>query len=164
MEHKLIISLKYTVPNPYRKNLRASEFPRGIALELSFVAENIGDNEFPGGTLKGVSINYGTETVGGLRTFRDLNATIDSIKKGKQRVILVWPTIFKIPGLAWIKCTLELKNKEDSILLFQSVTDTEPTKSVWQNAYAVIDRENLEIMELLRGINSKLNKLTRKQK
>lgn len=157
MVHKLVIQPEFHFLKKYEKVLGEGELPQGIFLNIDFHVTNIGEKEFPGGTLKELSVNFETGIpLGGLKSFHTLNEKIESIPVNKTKIIFTWNTIFKQVGLAWLRCIIKLKDEKEQIQFYQTRESSE-WESDWQNAYYVQNRLNLDIIDRLDKIEGKLS-------
>lgn len=158
MEHHLQIVIDYKTPKDLELN-KLSEMPGGVQCDFKFMVTNIGDKEFPGGTLENISVAY--VKTAGIQGIYSPNQKIEPIAINDTREVYTWNAILVVPGPAWLSCKITA-NDNVPINFYQLKEKLLPMKNEWKNAYFIRDYGSMQTVRLLKSIEKKLDDLVQK--
>lgn len=152
MTHKLLVTptIERIGKKKFEQDLTPDEVVRGELFLLGFTVTNIGESVFPGGAVKSQSITCGT-LVKRARKEIELNA----IEPGASITTSPLTTIIKSSGEAWIKLSIEARDKE-AVEHYRDRGD-KPVEE-WDHLIFVVDRHSLITIGLLRDLLKGLKK------
>lgn len=137
----------------YNKLLKRREYPRSGLLSITLTITNNGQSDFPGGTVTDVILDH---TSGTYRTWRTLNFQIPLLNPKQKCIVPASWFRLEVEGLFWLKSTIKAIDGQE--IQFYQIGSGEPA-NVWMSPLVVVNRENLNIVRLLKEINIKLEEL-----
>jgi hypothetical protein len=154
--YKILVELTLRVEERFRRFLNPREAVRGSLFDLVFTITNIGDEEFPGGTVGKITVGESTP-LGGMGKDAKLG---DESKIGRLKPGESWKPITLSIALEWegvTKITLQV-TASDAQPVEHYQNRNFPTKGEWFNFYFSVNRESLLILDILERITIQLGK------
>ncbi len=161
MDYPLLIEVELGLSkNQYSNLLHTNEIPRGLTIPINFYVTNLGVSSFDG-TVKqiGFSFNKPNSEIVDITKDKPAYPIANLLEKSfKERKLFYRNTINIFEeGIVECICILKPYNEGDKIeYLTNNGNQSLGTKS-WSHIFHVINREQLEIIKLLREIRDKIH-------
>jgi hypothetical protein len=154
--HRLLIEVVYSlIGDQYTGLLQQWEMPRGSTIMLTYYVTNLSDSSFCG-KIKEISTSFGETSLGASSIVREnKQLMIRALPSRARTMFYVTRVRMYSEGKGWFRVIIE-PNDGQQIEYFSS-EEGPPTGSQWQSGFDVINREQLEIIKLLREISGKLH-------
>lgn len=150
MTHKLLLSFDAIFESSNDQLLKPDEIPRGEMVEFRFKITNLGDLPFDGKIDK-----IGVKIIGGVNSYKILNSPISNLRRLDTKEISEVYFPMKFEGIIWVYCVIK-SSDDSSVEYFQSSDEPLVGTDEWQLPLVIINREQLEILRLLKKINEKI--------
>src|SRR5437660_2137709 len=151
MAHKLLIQAIYTFSDrQYLSNVGTREFPRGAEVNVIITMKNIGKSLFSGGRLTEIAASFDETAFGGGMRLRMKPEIKIQVLEPNQTIRLFQSSLTMYhEGLGWLRCKIQPDDGQP-IEYFQDETVGSQGIDEWQNFYVVVNKEQLEILALLK--------------
>lgn len=124
------------------------EVVRGLLFSLTLDFENLGESDFPGGSLSNFRIDSGAPA--SARTSFEEGFKCPPLHPGEPTTVINNLEVFPLhEGLAWLKLGLVVKGEQQQIEYYQSKGGSAASTAEWTAPIYVVNKESLRIIELL---------------
>jgi hypothetical protein len=152
--HRLLIEVDYSsIGDQYSELLQKWEMPRGSTIMLAYYVTNLSDFSFSGKIID-MSTSFNETALGPTSMLREnRQLIIRALPRGHR--IMFYQTNVRMysEGKGWFRVVMVADDGQQ--IEYFSSTDG-PGTSQWQSGFDVINREQLEIIKLLKEISAKL--------
>ena len=155
--NKLVIEVEYQLSDKeFVELLGTWEFPRGTTTNILFFVTNISEEEFRGGVLREITVSI-NESIGvGIQFQLKPHVNIPSIGPDEKTRIFEYKVPMSSEGQGWIKCKIDSNDKQP-IEYFQAKGGISGGTEEWLRPFVVVNKEQLEIINLLKDIREKIH-------
>jgi hypothetical protein len=152
--HRLLIEVDYSLIGDQYSELLKWELPRGSTIVLTYYVTNLSASSFSG-RIKDISTSFNETSLGANSMVREnRQLIIQAIPQG-QRVMFYRTNVrMYSEGQGWFRVIMAANDGQE--IEYLSSVDG-PGTSQWQFGFVVINREQLEIIKLLKEISGKIH-------
>lgn len=149
--HKLLITptIKCSV---FERFLGPFEVVRGFPFSLTLDLENLGESEFPGGSIADFRVNFGspahsTNTI-------EAKSKCPPVPVGQStRLVSDQAIVPFTEGLAWVHIRIIPEGEQQQIEYYQNKGETHVSTDLWMSPIYIVNKEYLRIIELLEKLS-----------
>lgn len=149
--------------NKYTELFKKLEIPRGLTVFVIYHITNKSKTKFSG-TLKEIKTYFDrtmpSEEYYGLKDEKEIS--IVDLQENEKRQIYETKMQMSIEGNGWFECIVEPYNKEDEIKYFTNDGNQSLGTKLWTQPFKIINKEQLEIIALLKEIRDNTRELINK--
>jgi hypothetical protein len=145
--HKLLIT-PTVKSSAFDQFLGLFEVVRGLPFSLTLDFENLGESDFPGGSLSNFRIESGAPA--SVRTLFEEEFKCPLLHPGEPAtVVRDFEVIPFHEGLVWLKLRLVVEGEQHQIEYYQSKSGSLVSTTEWLSPIYIVNKESLRIIELL---------------
>lgn len=149
--HKLLITptIKCSV---FERSLGPFEVARGFPFSLTLDLENLGETEFPGGSISDFRLTYGSTSHA--TTTMKVESKCPACGVGQSIRLIDNRDIFPFTdGLAWVQIRIVPEGEQQQVEYYQSKNDNPIDGEIWMSPIYIVNKEYLRIIELLEKLS-----------
>ncbi len=159
MTHRLYIGVKYSVGDDrYSGLLQKGEIPRGLPISVTYYIGNLGMNYFSG-SIKEITTTFNETQSGSYSAIVRENPqrSITDLPPKETWAVYQSNIQMQFEGKGLFRCILESFDDEDIEYFISDDPKQSSGSKSWAYEFNVINREQLEIISLLKEIRDKIS-------